>query len=193
MFRKEFNEYSITKEEIMEQYNLDEELYNEMMPPYYYERAKLLIEKLEELDERLPDVIKEAIWKLQIIAFTARRIADPTSLSDLVKVEDIENYAIKVQMNDFSKFREVSACGALSVEVLDDTRLEVLSVVAIELADLKTLSDMAKRLKDKVLIRELVTVYVDKDRFFMQCSELDLDPRDENEIEVNLMWEVAND
>jgi len=192
MFRNDFNNYA-SVESIKSDFNLSDEQWEELSLPYYEERAKRLIEKLEELDDTLPKSIKEAIWKLQVISFTANRIANPYDLEDAVAVEEIDNYAIKVRSGDYTKYSEVSASGELSVSVVSDLKIEIPIVVAIEKAILPTLTKMAKRLKDKVLSKDLVRELKDKVRFHRECAVMGLDPRNEDENEVRLMFEVFDE
>lgn len=191
MFRREFNNY-VSDEWIKAEYGITDAGWDLIKLDYYEGRAQILISKLEPLDDALPLTIKMAIWKLQVITFTAQRIADPYNLNELNLVEEIENCAIKVQMNDYSAYSEVSACGALSVEIIDGNKLPITYVVAIEMAPLTSLVAAAKKLKDKVLVKDLVRDILDKTRFHRECNELGLNPRDEDEMEVRLMWEVSN-
>ena len=191
MFRNDFYNY-MSVEQIKEEYDLNDAAWDLIKLDYYEGRAFRLIKKLEELDATLPLTIKRAIWKLQVISFTAQRIADPYKLAELNMVEEIENCAIKVQMNDYSSYTEISSCGALAVDIVEDDKLPIAYVVAIEMANLNELVTAAKKLKDKVLVKDMVRDIADKTRFHRECNELGLNPREEDEMEVRLMWEVSN-
>ena len=163
-------------------------------------RGQAVIDKLDDLDASFPDLIKEAIWKLQVIRFVASKYAS-NSITDLNILEKISNYAIKAKLEDYSTWGEVDYSSGLEVSVIsNEHKLDINWVIAVGNGSLKSLEEYAKSLRDKVSLRDNikeVNTYVDWSKHCERCLALGVNPKDytekdalDLEVAVKEVWEI---
>ena len=151
------------------------------------DRAKTILDKLEDLDESFPTLIKEAIWKLQVIRFIASKYASNT-IHDLNVLERISNYAIKARLEDYSTWSGVEYDYGLEVTIIsNEHKLDVSWVIAMGDGTLKSLENYAKALRDKVSLQDSIkerVVYKDWEGHCKICNEIGISPKEYTEQEA---------
>jgi len=152
---------------------------------YRQQRAEELVGKLEDLDDTFPSLIKEAIWKLQIIRFVADRYSSG-NIHDLNTVEKISNYAIKARLEDYSTWGVVDYVDGFEVTIIsNDHKLNIEWVAAVADSGLNGLEQYAKTLRDKVTLQDNIKEVVVFSREHAEtCKEHGLDPRDYTQKEL---------
>ena len=110
-------------------------------------RAQALIDQLPVISDSLPDVIKSAIWKLQILSVLAQLYAKPT-IEDAILMEKISTYAIKAKLADYSLW------GSEDIEVIEETLDLNWVILMANNYDLKQFEQYAKVLRDKISLKE---------------------------------------
>ena len=182
MFREQFNNYDITEQEIMKQYGMNRKQFTIIMEEgnYYEDRAKFVIEKFnkQQIDEKIPPVIRVGITKLSLIHFIAGRLPAGT-VADLTALEKIENNSIKALMYSNTLWGNIANTEA--VEVTPSW------YVIMESSSLDDLLLMSNALRDKILLRDKVDevkIYHSWDDHVVNCRELNIDPKLYTEQEV---------
>ena len=162
-YRTIISEYEITREDL---------LYLVANKGYRQQRAEELIGKLEDLDDKFPTLIKEAIWKMQIIRFIAGKYNSKTA-SDFNLVEKIANYAIKARLEDYSTWGSIDYSGGLEVSIIsNEHKLDIEWVCAQGDDNLSGLADTARTLRDKVSLQDNIKeVVVVSEEHIAECKK----------------------
>ncbi len=174
--------------EIAEKFGFNKKQAIAILEPYYEDRAKVLLDKLSPLSTEIPHVIQQAIHKLSIINFTAKRLgAHSRDIKQLTHVEKIENLTIK------ANFLDTNTWVGLDFDE-SESPISVAWVRTIEESDLLDLKNLAQNLADKILLKSSINqiVYEDYEKFVTRCDAMGLDHTKENEAEITKMWEVYN-
>ena len=160
------------------------------------ERAKTILDKLEDLDESFPKLIKEAIWKLQVIRFIASKYASNT-IHDLNVLERISNYAIKARLEDYSTWSGVEYDYGLEVTIIsNEHKLDISWVIAMGDGTLKSLENYAKSLRDKVSLQDSIkerVVYKDWEGHCKRCKVIGVSPKEYTENEAKELEQTLKD
>lgn len=144
-------------------------------------RAQNLLDKLDDLDKEFPALIKEAIWKLEIIRRLAQLFASD-NIEDYNRLEKISNHAIKARLEDYStwdRFEDV-------IVVENDGKPSVEWVAVIAESNLFELEKYARTLMDKVSLKDNVKekiIYNDWATHVVRCRVMNIDPKDLTEQE----------
>jgi len=144
---------------------------------YAEERAKGIIERLEDLDDSLPSIVRESIWQLQVLKFLAGKFSSGRA-EDLVKLKTISNSAIKARLEDYSTWGEIQVTDGLEVTIIsNEHKIEVEWVIAMGATSLETLVTMSKGLRDTVTLKDHiqeVPTYVDWAAHVERCENMHL-------------------
>ncbi len=178
MVRADILNYMPLKE-VAEKFDLDDEQIGEIAEPFLRERAEVLVSKLEDLDDSFPTLVKEAIWKLQVLVHTAKRMPIK-ELRDSSIVEGIVNYAIKARLEDYSTWSNPDYSGGLEIAVIsNESKLSADWVMLAEKSSLLDLEKEAKRMGDRVTLKDSIKeVQAMSQEHIDLCNEHKLDPRD---------------
>ncbi len=155
--------------------------------PYRLDKARLILPVLEDLDDSFPQIIKVAIWKLQIISAIAQKYCGD-NIGDYNTLEKIESYTIKAKLEDYSIWAKADVSYGVEVSVVSEaTRLPLEWIAAMSDGNLSQLEQYAKSLRDKVTLAPVVKErprYSDMQAHMELCKELSIDPNEYTEHEA---------
>ena len=156
-------------------------------------RAQLLVEQLPSIEEDLPNIIKEAIWKLQILVSLAKHYSTNT-LDNEMLFEKISTYAIRAKLADYSNWKHTDL-EEPEFEVIDNKLPLSWVITMASTYDLKKYEQYAKVLTDKITLKEEAQrqVKVYSAEFLEKCARLGLDPEQYSERVVNEIIKVKED
>lgn len=152
-------------------------------------RAQKLIDQLPQIEESLPSIIKDAIWKLQILSALAIMYNRHT-MDDALSIEKISAYAIKAKLADYSLW------GKDDIDVVNE-KLDIYWVIIMaENDDLAAFERYAKTLRDKISLKEeakaQVREYKDWDAHVDACRRFNLDPYKTSERMVEIREQMSD-